>query len=126
MTSQDVEKTGMSLHGADPCLSPSIAGWAFWDLRDPTLDAYRTVTRLVFRGQVSRHSAEAVTSICPFVISRHAASNGLQGEVRMAISKSPHVWRMGPGVTEGRWVPMECSGADMCSCQVLAMFLVRN
>lgn len=50
--------------GAYPCSSPSIPGWALWDLWDPSLEAYRRiVTRLGSRGQISRHLAE-VTYIC--------------------------------------------------------------
>lgn len=38
----------------------------------------------------------------------------------MATSKSPHVWREGPVVTEGRMGPMECSGEG------LVVFLVKD
>lgn len=43
MTSRDIEKTGMSFHGAYLYLSLHIAGWPLWDLRDPPLEACRRV-----------------------------------------------------------------------------------
>ena len=44
MTYKDIEKTGMYFHGAEPCSSPTIAGWALGDLGDPSLEAYRIVS----------------------------------------------------------------------------------
>ena len=43
MTYKDMEKIGMCFHGAKPCPSPTIAGWALGNLGDPTLEAYRIV-----------------------------------------------------------------------------------
>ena len=43
MTYKDMEKMGMCFHGAEPCPSPTIAGWALGNLGDPTLEAYRIV-----------------------------------------------------------------------------------